>query len=144
MCTGARIRTRARARAPGATLFVDFCKALAETLPHSLLQGRAETVDKRDDGTYDVILAGNAAPIHTHRVVFALGAAGPPRLLPALSAVCGESVGKPSPRVIHTYSWSKLLAMPFTGETVVVLISRTAGGAQGGPSQPTPSPVAYL
>ena len=112
----------------GTALFQDFCDDLAATLPHTLVPEAAANVERRSDGTYDVVLEGQAEPVRAKSIVFALGTAGAPVIPPALSevhkgadAAAASAASAASSRVIHTFSWSQLLETPFAGETVVVV-----------------------
>ena len=105
---------------PSTALFQDFCEWLQSTLPHTFVAGAAASVDKRDTD-YEVAIADCAdRPVRARRVIFALGAAGAPKIPRPLAWLLEESAAQ-APRVLHTYSWSKLLATPLAGETVVVV-----------------------
>jgi len=106
---------------PGAALFRDFCGHLARKLPHTFVRGAAVNVDKGSDGVYDVIVAGSAKPVRARSVVFALGAAGAPRIPAPMSRIHDAEDDAASPRIVHTFQWSKLQTMKFRGETVLVV-----------------------
>jgi G3E family GTPase/glycine/D-amino acid oxidase-like deaminating enzyme len=109
---------------PGAALFEDFCDQLARKLPHTFLRGAAVDVSKRGSGSgeeYEVTIAGRTEPVRARSIVFALGAAGAPKIPAALSRIHDASVDAPIPRVVHTFAWSKLQAMEFKDKCVVVI-----------------------
>lgn len=130
---------------PSAALFEDFCDSLVSRLPHTFLSGTAVSVDKNDDGSYDVnfnsVANDSTELVRAGSIVFALGAAGAANIPPALRQqhskqpnATGVDMDKDNaralvlsethvanPRIIHTLSWSKLMATPFSGETVVVV-----------------------
>eukprot|EP00941_MAST-03F_sp_MAST-3F-sp1_P005492 g5492.t1 len=100
---------------PGSALFEDFCDDLIDTLPHHHVMGTVVNVEKGDDGAYIVTIKGCAEPVVARSVVFALGAAGAPRIPLPLCDIEDKS------RIIHTYSWQKLLETSFLDKVVVVI-----------------------
>ena len=116
--TLSRVAGEGRYHAPGSALFLDFCDYLLTTLPHTIFPGTAQNVVKRKDGAYDVVLGGSESQrVSARNVVFALGAAGAPRIPTSLSSIRNRR----NPRVIHTYEWSSLLSASFENECVVII-----------------------
>jgi lysine/ornithine N-monooxygenase len=106
---------------PGTKLFNDFCDELAESLPHTLVTGAAERVQDLEDGTYCVEVTGHQLPVCAKHVIFAVGAANSPVIPKSLGHVYNSVNPAASPSVVHTFSWRLLQALPFAGETVVVV-----------------------
>ena len=143
-----RVATEGLYQLPSAGLFQDFCDWLADTLAHDFVKGSAHDVTKRDDGVYEVLVPGRKHPVLARSIVYALGAAGSPKIPKPLSAAYAASESDPHPRIIHTYSWSKLLALDIgSDETVVVvggglsaaqaaLLASRRGARAGSPRQP--------
>eukprot|EP00606_Chrysophyceae_sp_TOSAG23-5_P001203 GSChrysophyteH2.ASY1.ANO1.218.1 assembled CDS len=73
---------------PSAALFEDFCDSLVSRLPHTFLSGTAVSVDKNDDGSYNVnfnnVANDSTELVRAGSIVFALGAAGAAYIPPAL------------------------------------------------------------
>ena len=116
---------------PGSALFNDFCAELAKELPHDFVKGSARDVIKLDDNCYRVIDTEGAQLTKSRHVVFALGATCTPTIPQQLASLYGKCcsctgcspapTGSKGPKILHSYSWQKLQALPLDDQTVVVI-----------------------
>ncbi|KAK3273533.1 hypothetical protein CYMTET_18231 [Cymbomonas tetramitiformis] len=104
---------------PSSSLFLDFCRDLAATLPHDFVAARVESVRKLPGGEYHLGMSDAYPLVQARRVVCALGLPGQPNIPSHFQHACWKC-DAPERCIYHTSQCDKFDQIS-EGENVVVV-----------------------